>query len=267
MKEMLYNDLVISTSLINDIFIPDTNSDMVLLATDNGIFISLDRGMHFKYFMDGLSATKIYTVTNYNGDIFAGTDNGIYFLKRDTWKFTGLGNRRIFSLKKYKEWLFAGTDDIVYKIEKGKPYEVFNAGSYIQKISVFNNNVFAATPIGVFNVNKEEKVLDLPSISLCANKCLYIGTSFGIRKSCNGTKFQKTGLDDGIIRAVAAKNNLLFGGSDSGLFISKDGGETFSKKLKNAHIFSLFIHFAYEDTLFVGTWGRGLIHYKFTASP
>ncbi len=268
MDEMMYNDLIISTTLINKIYIPYENNDEVLLGSDSGVFLSDDNGIHFKYFVKDLYATKVYDFTESNGNIFAATDNGVYILKGKKWNIVGLPHKKVYSIKSFNSEIFAGTETAFFKMEHGKFKEVFHTSLNVQAISEFNGKLFFATPAGLFNAENKKKLLNIPILSIGSNKCMYVGTHCGIKKLCNGNDFQDTSVVDGIIRTITLnKNNILFAGTDNGLLVSKDEGETFEKRLKNAHIFSLFVSPLNDDLLFVGTWGRGLIRYKFTNSP
>ena len=269
MKEMLYNDLIISTVLINSIFIPEAQPESVFLGTDSGIFFSTDKGVHFKYFMDGISATKIYSFEEINGETFAGTDNGIYMLENKLWRFVGLENEKVYSLKRFKKGLFAGTDNAIFRVGSDNLVKVLETGFPVQQMSCFKEDLLAATPYGLINAESGDKLMDMPALSSASSDtCLFVGTHYGVRKTYDGKEFYVTKLTDGIIRAVAiSKEGILFAGTDSGLYISKNEGKSFEKRLQNAHIFSLITHPLYSQTVFVGTWGRGLIHYKFANSP
>ena len=267
MKEMLYNDLIISTVLINNIFIPKANPEYVFLGTNSGAFFSKDGGMHFVYLMDGISATKVYSYEEMDGEIFSGTDNGIYVLKSRIWKFVGLENEKVYSLKKFKKELFIGTERAIFRINSDGLVKVFEIGFPIQQMTCFRNRLFAATCYGLINAETGDKVMDMPTLSAGSNRCLFVGTHYGVKKSYDGEQFSATTLTDDIIRAIAVSGEgILFAGTDNGLYLSKNEGETFEKRLKNVHIFSLLVYPLYSKTVFVGTWGRGLIHYKFTNS-
>ncbi len=271
MKEkILYNDLIISTVLINSVFIPSARSEDVFLGTDSGVFFSEDGGVRFTYFMNGLSATKVYCFEEFIGKIFAGTDNGLFILNGNKWQFYGISDKHIYSLKTINGELYVGSSDTLFKIDgSGMVGEIGRFNFRIHQIFTFQDLVLGATTVGLLQLSDFKKIFDMPVLSAATTEtALYIGTHFGVKKSFDGKDFTDTALTEKIVRAAAVSDEgVLFFGTDNGLYMSEDCGKSFTERLKNAHIFSLLFNSSHRDTLFVGTWGRGLIRYKFKNLP
>ncbi len=269
-EKILYNDLIISTVLINSVFIPIARNEDVFLGTDSGIFLSDDGGVHFTYFMNGLSATKVYCFEEFVGKVFAGTDNGLFILNGNKWQFYGISDKHIYSLKAINGELYVGSSDTLFKIDGSGTIEKIGKFDFrIHQIFTFKNLILSATTAGLVRLDNFKKVFDMPVLSTATTEiALYAGTHVGVKKSFDGKNFTDTALTDKIVRAAAVSDEkILFFGTDSGLYMSEDCGKSFTERLKNAHIFSLLFDASHKDTLFVGTWGRGLIRYKFKSLP
>ncbi len=276
MKEMLYNDLIISTTLINKVFVPSFNKNLFFAGTDNGIFLSQDNGRYFKYFINGLSATKSYDFAERNGNVFAGTDNGVFLLDHIQWKGAGLSGRNVYALINFGDTLFAGTDNSVFLLSRkeDKWEEMFTNISRVQAFSKFNGKLYAATPSGIFTLDEQwRKIFSTMALSIASKKSLYIGTYSGILKSIDGINFKETGLREGIVRSVSVgvlnlNSEIIYAGTDNGLLISTDNGKTFSeKRLNKVHIFTVLASEEDPHKVYVGTWGRGIITYYFKQTP
>ena len=274
MKKMLYNNLIISTTLINKLFIPSFNKNLFFAGTDNGIFLSEDRGKYFEYFVDGLSATKVYDFAELNGNVFAATDNGVFILDRTKWKEAGIPGRNVYALINFKDTLFAGSDNKIFlSSHKNKWEEVYSNVLRVQAFSKFNGKLYAASSSGILVLKKQwEKISNVIALSIASNGALYAGTYSGVLKSTDGINFEKTGLTQGTIRSVSVgvtlNSEIVYAGTDNGLLISTDNGKNFNeKRLEKAHIFTTLVSEEDPYKVYVGTWGRGIITYYFKQTP
>ena len=66
-------------------------------------------------------------------------------------------------------------------------------------------------------------------------------------------------LDDGIamesVRSLAAHAFRLYAGTDNGVFVSEDGGNSWFPTSFNDPVSTLTVN---RDTIYVGTWGQGV---------
>ncbi len=267
---MRHNDLIIATTLINDALA--FGKGKVFLATDSGIYFSSDYGENFDYSHSTISATKIYKFEIAEKEILAGTDNGVFVLNGENWETISLSGEDVYSLKYFKGYLFCGTENSIFILRNGKVENEFKNIGRVQSFAVFNGKLFAGTSKGLFEVefSNINPVFPEPVLSVASSLNLYVGLHSGIAYTENLKTFRKVPLEGEIIRAVLSisqgNEDFIFAGSDSGLWVSKDSGRNFpEKRLRNVHIFSLSISENQGEVL-VGSWGRGLIKYKFQST-
>jgi len=259
------NDLIIATTLINDALAFGKN---IFLATDSGIYFSSDYGENFDYSHSVISATKIYKFEKYEDKIFAGTDNGVFVFNGKDWDDFALQGEDIYALKFFGDFLFCGGENEIFVLQNGETVNGFENTGRVQVFSIFTEKLLAGTSKGLFEITRShmERVFEEPVLSLSSSENLYLGLHSGVAVSSDLKNFQKALLGGEIIRAVLSvphsKEDIVFAGSDSGLWVSFDSGKTFpEKKLKNVHIFSLSPS-EIQGEILVGSWGRGLIKYS-----
>ena len=259
------NDLIIATTLINDALAFGKN---IFLATDSGIYFSSDYGENFDYSHSVISATKIYKFEKYEDKIFAGTDNGVFVFNGEGWDDFALPGEDIYALKFFGDFLFCGGENEIFVLQNGETVNGFESTGRVQAFSIFTEKLLTGTSKGLFEITRShmERVFEEPVLSLSSSENLYLGLHSGVAVSSDLKNFQKALLGGEIIRAVLSvphgKEDIVFAGSDSGLWVSFDSGKTFpEKKLKNVHIFSLSPS-EIQGEILVGSWGRGLIKYS-----
>ncbi len=262
---MRRNDLIIATTLINDALAFGKN---VFLATDSGIYFSSDYGENFDYSHSVISATKIYKFEKHGNEIFAGTDNGVFVFNGKNWDDFALLGKDIYALKFFGDFLFCGGESEIFVLNGGETIDRFDNTGRVQAFSVFKEKLFVGTSKGLFEMTSShiKSVFEEAVLSLSSSENLYLGLHSGVAVSSDLKNFQKVLLGGEIIRVVLcvpfSGDDIVFAGSDSGLWVSFDSGKTFpEKKLKNVHIFSLSPS-EVQGEILIGSWGRGLIKYS-----
>jgi hypothetical protein len=171
-------------------------------------------------------------------------------------------------LKFFGDFLFCGGENEIFVLQNGETVNGFESTGRVQAFSIFTEKLLTGTSKGLFEITRShmERVFEEPVLSLSSSENLYLGLHSGVAVSSDLKNFQKALLGGEIIRAVLSvphsKEDIVFAGSDSGLWVSFDSGKTFpEKKLKNVHIFSLSPS-EIQGEILVGSWGRGLIKYS-----
>jgi hypothetical protein len=96
--------------------------------------------------------TKVRALLSANGEIFAGTDNGVYILNGSTWiqMNNGLTNTNVTALKSTGGYLFAGTshgstDGVFVSADTGKTWTLSKAISVVSCILTIGSNIFVGS--------------------------------------------------------------------------------------------------------------------------
>jgi hypothetical protein len=96
--------------------------------------------------------TKVRALLSANGEIFAGTDNGVYILNGSTWiqMNNGLTNTNVTALKSTGGFLFAGTshgstDGVFVSADTGKTWTLSKAISVVTCILTIGSNIFVGS--------------------------------------------------------------------------------------------------------------------------
>ena len=86
---------------------------------------------------------------------------------------------------------------------------------------------------------------------------IVVGTVVGLNRAWGENNWIQ--LDDGIamesVTSLAAHGFRLYAGSDNGVFVSEDGGSSWSPTSFNDSVSTLTVD---RDTIYVGTWGQGV---------
>lgn len=89
-----------------------SNTDFVMYLTmqENGIFKSVDAGMHWTSLQNGLTNKRITAVTSIGNSIFVGTSQGLYRMDSEEWKQLSVDpNNAVHSLAVSEENLYVAT--------------------------------------------------------------------------------------------------------------------------------------------------------------
>jgi len=144
----------------------------------------------------------VYSFAAHNGNLFAGTYEGVYYTtdQGSKWIYTGLTHSNIYSLLSSGKYLFAGiarygdTDslsDIFVSSDNGESWKSASAGlmqrDTIMTLCQLNTSLYAGTLHGIFRSDdngKNWEVSGLQDRTVYAlahdGKNLYAGTYFGV---------------------------------------------------------------------------------------
>jgi photosystem II stability/assembly factor-like uncharacterized protein len=144
----------------NFVGVPQLQHGSILFAGSSiyngGVYQSTDSGKTWTY--SGLSNATVTSLINDNGNIFAGTDAGVYYTSNNgaEWLPTGLttpySSVSIAALATGGGYIFAGTqkNGVYYSSNNGAMWFQSNGGlpdSIIQALAIYGSNVFVGTQI------------------------------------------------------------------------------------------------------------------------
>jgi photosystem II stability/assembly factor-like uncharacterized protein len=208
---------------VNSIAISPTSA-LLYAGTDGGIFAY--NGSAWSAANNGLSSLVVHKLTfSPNGDLFAGTDNGIFKLSNGT---TTWQNLNINLPNDAIQSIAIDPSDIAH-IVVGTGYNFDQVGTLIGKIFESVDGGSSWAQIGT-NIN----TTNIRAILFIGNNKL-IAVGWGVFQSIdNGSTWAstKTGLSGGVfntngnLAVTASPDHHIFYGSDEGVFKSSDGGVT-----------------------------------------
>ncbi|MFH2029046.1 MAG: SdrD B-like domain-containing protein [Bacteroidota bacterium] len=187
---------------------------------------------------EGMEAAYIWSLDEYNGFIFAGTERGVYRYDGETWLLNETMKQDVRSIR---------ID------EYGKIYA-----------ATWGNGVFKSNDYGLTWTQQNEGMegsLALHSLVFNSLGDLFAGSmGGGVSASQNGGMNWKT-IDIGyefIWSLGATSNNVIFAGTyGKGLYISDDNGSTwYNSDLPAAYVYSITIDAL--DNIYVSTWESGV---------
>ena len=234
---------------INDALI---SGDTLILATHNGLYLSVDGGSNcvpYNQFFRSKWINDLYSSGNHfyavlsTGDIYRITDSSTYILLN---KKLPAGDG-INSLAGNENYLFAGLNKSgVYRTENyGLTWDSVNSGIppyqsglRISSLLTFKGKIYAATRRGIF-LSDDDGISWKSSLVQHADNCvlgasenrIFAGNSdYGLYVSDdqgkNWTYFPAIG---GNVRAIAARDSFLVLGTWHGMYYSEDEGHTWNK--------------------------------------
>ena len=118
-----------------------TGITMYLAFRDKGIFRSTDAGTQWDSFNEGLSGKRIRAVAEIGSAVFAGTNEGLYYLNADVWEQVPV--ETFNSTQSFENEVFADVDSGFYRLNAERweqvPVQFSNA---IHFLKVFENNLY-----------------------------------------------------------------------------------------------------------------------------
>ena len=118
-----------------------TGIAMYLAFRDEGIFRSTDAGTRWDSFNEGLSGKRIRAVAEIGSAVFAGTNEGLYYLNADVWEQVPV--ETFNSTQSFENEVFADVDSGFYRLNAERweqvPVQFSNA---IHFLKVFENNLY-----------------------------------------------------------------------------------------------------------------------------
>ena len=213
-----------------------THFTMYLALRDEGIFRSMDGGIHWDSFNDGLANKEISTVAAVEKTVFAGTGRGLYRLDAGTWKKLPVEmSRAVYSLAVFEKNLYVGTGPHLLGLTPIEvEQEVPKNESHVLKI--FHSADFGASWTEITPSHKSHVYYDreIPSGMkiLVTGETLLVSTApHQYRSTDNGHTWTEFSGDTDLfminrIPAVAVNETTFYKAGLFGTHRTTDGGES-----------------------------------------
>ncbi|GAB1429451.1 hypothetical protein MASR2M18_02830 [Ignavibacteria bacterium] len=206
----------------------------------DGIYRTDNNGEQWKVANKGLPATTVWSLASSGAAIWAGTTEGVYRSSDngDNWELSGEGTEslRILSIAVDGQTVYAGTTEGVFKsVNGGATWNPSNTEIEMKNIgalAVCNGNVFAGVT----------------------------GGGGGVLRSANGgTAWQTIGsFGELLVTCFAVKGNVIFAGTDDGVFFTTDNGEIWTKVNDGIDFVIINAIALHDSKLYAGTVGGGV---------
>jgi gliding motility-associated-like protein len=235
----------IQTSLgpINSI---SAHQENLFAATDNGIYLSTDRGLNWISKNNGLIEKSIYAISNVNRYVIARSRVGVTFFSDDngsTWSLASLTGGS-FKLVENKNVLYAISEqEAYYSLDEGNDWETVRALPGAKDIVVNGNTLIAGNPYGIYTSTNGapwtpgnySRLTNARIVGFASSaEHLFCATGRGdvLRSGDLGktwTSISK-GLPFNEITAIGyLDNQLLIAKADYGLYRSENAGDSWSR--------------------------------------
>ena len=272
---------------------PQQTIARLFAATSEGTFISYSWGEHwnrlrgdlrgFEGEIDAFACLGPWVFAGGSDGIFLSEDFGESYRRVEGWprggpRVTRFLTTRLFALE---PTVFAGTTGGLYRsTDSGVKWERVGAGeisSAVRDMTWPGPDLFVATDAGLFRTSDAgehfirvgARLPDAPVLSIAVSRyfaieaVIFVGTEgAGLFKSVDGGGgFESAGIEvlgKETVRALVWWGSLLLVGTDSGLFLSDDGGKKFQKArdLEGRRVLSISVPGVEEDVasdVIVGT--------------
>jgi photosystem II stability/assembly factor-like uncharacterized protein len=221
------------------------------VSSDNGVFIN--DGNLWEPLSNGFTNLDVKCLAKYGSDLFAGTNDGIYWLQTgsSTWLKTsnGIFAFNCSTMTNIQNKLFAGMDNvgIFLTSDHGSVWTSKNAGlnsNYIRAMEANNGVIFVGTGVGMYRSETFGDTWEMPITGYPANpqpasllshdSIVYMGYWGGLHKSCdNGITWFNTGSNlpnnpDVVSLSINQQNELFAVLYDMGVFMSTNNGTTWN---------------------------------------
>jgi hypothetical protein len=212
----------------------------VFAGTSDGLYMSTDKGNHWKAINHGLPHKEIWAIAAGDTNMIVGTWGGGLFLSNATdtsWTFSGVDLSSIDDIMIDGDNIYAGSygEGISLSTDGGKNWNKIVTGlseHYVHAIVKSKTNIIAGTSSGIFS-----------------------SSNFGQNW---------TSIDSGItnstdIRGMIAKDTIVFAGTSGlGIYRSEDSGVSWDS-ISTGPSYSEVWCFAISGTnIFAGTYGGGV---------
>jgi len=130
-----------------------SSNENIFAATDNGIYLSRDRGLSWSTMNNGLIEKSIYSISTVNNYVIAKARAGVTFFSADTgstWSLATLAEGG-FKLVEFKDILYAANESqAYYSTNRGKSWETVRALPGAKDMIVNGSTLIAGSPFGIF---------------------------------------------------------------------------------------------------------------------
>lgn len=142
-SSIVNNTNILSSKTVNDVYI--ANENFAYLATDFGILGFNLKSLEFAF--TTFTELKVYAVAEYNGNLYAGTEDGLYTVGI---KGNNLSDFNVWKELTTKEGLPQSFETNALAVQSGKLYALINN----QIFSADNTGFFSVIPIGLASNEK-----------------------------------------------------------------------------------------------------------------
>ncbi len=250
----------------SDVFI--YNGDF-LVGTNNGVFQRLESG---KYEQMGMIGINVKTFAEFNSDLYAGTNKGLFVFSDGKWRNAGI-TVPINALAKNDTYLFVASEDGVYTLSANSVVKKIDEPGFdegVYSLYVSEDRIIVGTAFnsngGLFmsedNSKTWKRIPNTPGTDITAvystNNGIFIGTwVMGIYYTDdNGINWttRNNGLNDLNITGIKFDNGVIYCTTTKGVYFSLDSGKvwnSFGEKLNSSRVLSLTVS---ENYIFAASW-------------
>ncbi len=263
----------------NRVLIDPTNTDIIIVATSNGIYRSIDAGISFSHTYSGINMTDIefhttntsiiYGASNGNTSIYKSTDNGV------TWSQSGSGLPSTTDVVRACVAVTLDNPQVVYAMFGGNDngfYGVYKSSNEGQSWTLQSNSpnllgwdydgsdsggqawydlAFAVSPIN-------EDILFVGGVNCW--KSTNSGQSWNINTHWYGASGSTYMHADEHMIKYNPLNNYIYSGNDGGLYFSDNNGTNWTDISDGLHItqfYSLGVSQTVQDKVITGSQDNG----------
>ncbi len=209
--------------------VPRAPITMYLVLQHKQIFRSMDGGIKWNLFNEGLKNERISAIAAVGKIVFIGTNHGLYRLDSDIWKKLPVGaSQSVYSLAVFNNNIYLATgpdlphpdSDIWKKLPVGAPQTVYS-------LAMFNNNFHAETGpyrLGFMPIEAEQVVPKIKSHFVRLFHSADLGASWTEIRHIDKPDLKASA--SGITVLAAGETILVLGATQSR---STDGGHTWAE--------------------------------------
>lgn len=236
---------LIKTDFCNNIYSIKCFDDSFILCTDKGLYASDDVNGVWKNLNTGLTDIGVFSVTNFNNELFIGTVNGIYVRREDKWKQVGLTNNSFLSAAYLNSELFVGSENngLFSTLDNGDSWNVKGlCHSFMRNICKMDSSLYLGTDKGVYlykngastliNEGLPEKASNVLSVASNSNYLFAGFEGFGVfRKKNDNDPWHKLPIGPEYlnVNCFGVNGENIYAGTESGIIISNDNGNSWNE--------------------------------------
>ncbi len=245
---------------------------LFVINTDLSCYRSSDKGNSWKQINDVISNSVIFNLLTANNKIFVQTNSGFYISHDfgDTWQLLNPfpNNYYINDITFFNNKLYSCTvGNIYYSLDWGNTWTTCTTEvpTSITSLSVNGSSIFASG-ISLFRSQNNgltwEIIGSKSNIVFADENSIYIGDRYGkplVSKSTNNGQTWES-IINGLynvqdIQTIHKKGQLLFLGTDKGVFISTNNGNNWSESNSGLSPVTTVYTFAFDNnSIYAGTW-------------
>ena len=251
--------------------------DKIYFGTDGGVLLSKNDGVSWERI--GLNERNIHILINFNGKVYAGTDEGLFVFDGDTWKDAGVSGV-VHTLSKGSDFIVVGTDKGVYIVDGEVKKVGSNIGGAVYSSFVKDGKIFVGTSFnesgGLFVSDDRGESwrriegtpgADITSIIVFDGRII-IGTWYmGIFEYKDGSWVERNhGLSDFNIKSIKKDpfKDIVYCATTKGIFysdLSLNNWKMVGYTLKDVVINGIYLNPFKENDIITTTW-LGVFRWK-----